>query len=87
MSKDLNEEPHGIIALNYNESSNMCANMFDVVDDNNNHCVVMSQRAKEHFTKKNWTTLNTYYKVVASEVDIIESIGGGSCRCMLVELF
>ena len=61
MSKDLNEEPHGIISLGYEESSNMCANMFDVVDSNGNHCVVMSQRAKNNFSKKNWKILNQHY--------------------------
>jgi hypothetical protein len=65
----------------------MCANMFDVIDSNGNHCVVMSKRAKDHYSEKNYRTLNQNYKVVASEVNIIEDIGGGSCRCMLVELF
>ena len=64
----------------------MCANMFDVRDKNNNHCVVMSKRARNAFTEKNLTELNQNYKLVVSDVDIIEAIGGGSCRCMLVEL-
>ena len=65
----------------------MCSNMFDVLDQNNNHCVVMSQRAHDAFSEENITTLNQNYKLVVSDVDIIEAVGGGSCRCMLVELF
>lgn len=40
---DLNFKTHEIIELNHEESSNMCANMFDVMDENGNHVVVMSQ--------------------------------------------
>lgn len=29
--------------------------------------------------------LNASYKMVVSNVDMIEAVGGGSCRCMLVE--
>ena len=79
--------PKKIINISFKESSSMCANMFDVLDKNGNHCVVMSKRARNAFTEKNSTELNQNYKLVVSDVDIIEAIGGGSCRCMLVELF
>lgn len=78
---------HEIIELSHHESGNMCANMFDVLDANGNHCVVMSQRAHDNYSPENLRTLNMNYKVIPSQVDIIEQIGGGSCRCMLVELF
>jgi hypothetical protein len=80
-------EPHDIIALSFEETGNMCANMFDVMDSKGNHYAVMSKRAKDSFSPDNWRTLSAHYRIVASEVDIIEQIGGGSCRCMLVELF
>lgn len=83
----LNSNPKEIMQISFNESENMCSNMFDVLDSNNNHCVVMSERAKNNFTEENLDTLNANYKVVSSDIDIIEKIGGGSARCMLVELF
>ena len=46
-SSKYNVEPKQILSLNHYESENMCANMFDVLDDNDNHCVVLSQRAFE----------------------------------------
>jgi hypothetical protein len=84
---DYNINPKEIISISNEESSNMCANMFNVLDENNNHCVVMSKRAKENFTEKNLDIIYQNYKVIVADIDIIENIGGGSARCMLVELF
>jgi hypothetical protein len=84
---ELNVNPKEIIDISFEESGNMCANMFDVLDKNNNHCVVMSKRANEHFSEKNLDIIYQNYKVVVGDIDIIENIGGGSARCMLVELF
>lgn len=83
---ELNVNPKEIIELSFAESENMCANMFDIIDNNDNHCVVMSKRANENFSSKNLDTLYQNYKVVVGDIDIIENIGGGSARCMLVEL-
>lgn len=84
---ELNINPKEIISISHEESSNMCANMFNVVDNNNNHCVIMSKRAHENFEEKNLDTIYQNYKVIVADIDIIENIGGGSARCMLVELF
>lgn len=83
----LNINPKEIITLSFEESANMCANMFNVLDINDNHCVIMSKRANEHFSEENLDTIYQNYKVVVADIDIIENIGGGSARCMLVELF
>lgn len=86
-SQDINVNPKEIINISFEESANMCANMFNVLDSNNNHCVVMSKRANEHFEESNLDTIYGNYKVIVADIDIVENIGGGSARCMLVELF
>jgi hypothetical protein len=86
-SNESNINPKEIISISFQESGNMCANMFNVLDENNNHCIVMSKRAHENFDEKNLDILYQNYKVVTADIDIIENIGGGSARCMLVELF
>lgn len=57
----------------------MCANMFDVINEDERHCVILSRRAANSFTKSNMDILKAYYNLVISEVNIIEEIGGGSC--------
>ena len=83
---ELNVNPKQIIELSFTESENMWANMFDIIDNNGNHWVVMSNRAHESFRARNLETIYSYYKVIIADIDIIENIGGGSARCMLVEL-
>lgn len=84
---EITQNDYEIIPLSFQECGNMCANMFDVLDNNGNHCVVMSQRAYDNYSRENLSILKQNYKVVPNKVDLIEQIGGGSCRCMLVELF
>jgi hypothetical protein len=86
-STETNINPKEIITISFEESGNMCANMFNVLDENDNHCVIMSKRAHGSFEEKNLDTIYQNYKVVIADIDIIENIGGGSARCMLVELF
>ena len=57
-SPEANQFPHEILTLNHYESENMCANMFDILDENDNHCVVMSQRAHQSYREMNLRTLN-----------------------------
>ena len=84
---DLNVRPKEIITISYQESENMCANMFNILDRNNDDCVIMSRRANSNFTKTNLDILYKDYKIIVADIDIIEQIGGGSARWMLVELF
>lgn len=85
---DLNPEgAHEILELSHKEIFNMCANMFDVLNLDNEHCVIMSKRAAENFTGPNFEKLQNSYKLVISDVTVIEDVGGGSCRCLLAEKF
>jgi len=50
--------------------------------------IVMSKRAKEGFERRGQLkALERHGKVVALDLDVIESVGGGSARCMLAEVF
>ena len=49
--------------------------------------IVMSSRAKRCLSKKQIEKLNNHGKIIHSDLDIIEKIGGGSARCMIAENF
>jgi hypothetical protein len=65
----------------------MCANMFNLVDQDGKNVLVMSDRSKRTFTNKHLNELASHYKIIAPNIDTIEHIGGGSARCMLAEKF
>jgi hypothetical protein len=47
----------------------------------------MSERARKNLRAKHLKTLSDNYKIISSDLSIIETIGGGSARCMIAELF
>jgi hypothetical protein len=84
---ELNYRPLEVIELSLRESASMCSNMFNLLDENHNHCVIMSDRAHRNFNEENLKILQKNYKLIVTKIDTIEHVGGGSCRCMCVELF
>jgi len=83
----LNKSPRKIIDINFDEMNNMGGNMIMLVNKKGEPCVVMSDRAKKHLRKHNLKTLEDNYKIISSDLTMIEHIGGGSARCMIAELF
>lgn len=51
------------------------------------HCVIMSERARKGLRSHNLKVLTDNYKIISSDLHMIETIGGGSARCMVAELF
>ena len=47
----------------------------------------MSERARLNLRHHNRIALERNYRIVASDLHMIETIGGGSARCMVAELF
>ena len=67
---------------------NFCGNCIEVRDRENNKILLMSTRAYKSFTKKNLIQLSSFYpKILQTDLTNIENIGGGSLRCMILELF
>jgi hypothetical protein len=47
----------------------------------------MSNKSLNGFKPENHKILSHNYKILASDISTIETIGGGSARCMLAEVF
>ena len=76
------------INISQEEVSNYCGNVIMLQNDKDEQVLVMSERARQSFTKKNMGELEkSYTNIVSSDLTTIETIGGGSARCMIAELF
>ena len=64
-----------------------CGNILQVNSSEWESRIVMSQRAHDGFTREQKDRLSQYGKLVPVNLDTIESIGGGSARCMMAEIF
>ena len=79
---------HRVITLSKEEVKNFCGNCIEVRDREDNKILLMSSRAYKSFTKKNLIQLSSFYpKILHTDLTNIENIGGGSLRCMILELF
>ena len=85
--KQRNRKPRKIIDIKYDEMLNMAGNMIMVQNVRGEDCVIMSKRARNGLTPDNLNTLQKAYRIVSSDLSTIETIGGGSARCMVAELF
>jgi hypothetical protein len=83
--KNLNLE---IIALDSNQLLHSFAgNMLEVQNQKGTKYLVMSQRAHRSLTTNQLEQLQRYVQVLPVSIDIIETIGGGSARCMMAEVY
>lgn len=79
---------HRVITLSKEEVKNFCGNCIEVRDRENNKILLMSSRAYVNFSKKNLLELSSFYpKILHTNLTNIENVGGGSLRCMILELF
>ena len=79
---------HRVITLSKEEVKNFCGNCIEVKDRDNNKILLMSSRAYSNFSKKNLLELSSFYpKILHTNLTNIENVGGGSLRCMILELF
>ena len=79
---------HRVITLSNEEVKNSCGNCIEVRDRENNKILLMSSRAYVNFSKKNLLELSSFYpKILHTNLTNIENVGGGSLRCMILELF
>jgi len=64
-----------------------CGNILQTASKTEKSVIAMSENAYKGFTKEQLAIMEKYGKIVAVPVPTIESVGGGSVRCMMAEVF
>jgi hypothetical protein len=65
-----------------------CGNILEVRSKTTrSNVIVMSERAYKGFTTEQKAKFEKYGKIVYSNIDLLEQVGGGSTRCMQCEIF
>lgn len=62
-------------------------NMLEVRNNQGEQLLVMSNTARLSLTEQQTSILTRHTRIVAPDIHTIESVGGGSARCMIAELF
>ncbi len=67
--------------------NHFCGNILEVRNQKNDAFIVMSENARQGFTKNQKIFLEQYGDILSFDLTVIEKIGGGSARCMMAEIF
>jgi hypothetical protein len=69
------------------QKSSFAGNMLQVVNDKGEHILVMSTQAFESLNEEQIATIEKTNRILHSSLETIETLGGGSARCMIAEVF
>lgn len=78
---------HQIIDITFDQVKNYGGNMLEVKTNDDKSLLVMSQSAFDSLTPTQKSELGKYSELLPLPIKTIETIGGGSARCMIAEIF
>ncbi len=85
--KHLKEDKKEVILISEEQVVHFAGNMLQVLGENDERFLVMSQSAKDCLTKQQVNSIEKHCKIISSSLTTIETCGGGSARCMMAEVF
>lgn len=81
-------ETHDVLELSMDQLRNNCGNALEVVGEGNQTYLTMSESALHALSSDQEEKILEYYpEIIAAPLDTMEKYGGGSARCMLMEIF
>lgn len=85
--KQLRESNKEIIKITEEQMYQFAGNMLQVLGANNQPFLVMSTAAHRSLTPEQVAALEKHGPILSSDLETIETCGGGSARCMMAEVF
>ena len=76
-----------IIEISESQMQQFAGNMLQVQNAEGKKFLVMSQSAYQSLTQEQISNIEKYSEIIYSDLETIETNGGGSARCMLAEVF
>lgn len=85
--ESLTENNKEIIEITEEQMHSFAGNMLQVKGSDEKRILVMSQQAHESLTEEQIRKLEEHSTILSSDLKTIETLGGGSARCMMAEVF
>jgi hypothetical protein len=67
--------------------NSFCGNILELRNHRGEPLIIMSEKARNGFTESQISSLEVHGEILSTSLETIETIGGGSARCMLAEVF
>lgn len=78
---------HDIVPITLAQMNSFCGNILEVKNRHGSPYIIMSQTAYEAFTETQREQLSRHALLLPIAIPTIETVGGGSARCMMAEIF
>lgn len=76
-----------LIEISYSQMNHFAGNMLQVKNKKGEKIVVMSSQAYKALSTEQVKTIESFNRIIHSDLTTIETNGGGSARCMMAEIF
>ena len=83
----LQETGHEVVEITQAQMSAFCGNVLELQNNEGERCLTLSQAAFDSFTNEQKAVLHKDKILMPFSISTIETVGGGSVRCMLGEIF
>ncbi|WP_028376322.1 citrulline utilization hydrolase CtlX [Leeuwenhoekiella sp. MAR_2009_132] len=83
----LKESGKEIISISEKQMHQFAGNMLQVANAEGKKYLVMSSSAHQSLNKGQIESISKYSEILSSDLETIETCGGGSARCMMAEIF
>jgi len=83
----LNHSGKKIIEISLEQMNCFAGNMLELRNTEGEKLLVMSKTARQSLTHEQVDLIEQHLRIVAPDIHTIETVGGGSARCMIAELF
>ncbi len=85
--KSFMETEKEVIEITFDQMYQFAGNMIQLRNSRGERFVIMSQVAKKSLTKAQIEKIEAHGKILSPDINTIETLGGGSARCMIAENF
>ncbi len=76
-----------VIEITHDQMNHFCGNMLQVENTQGEKFLVMSSQAYDHLSVHQIDLLSSFNPILHSNINTIETLGGGSARCMMAEVY
>ena len=87
VSSFIKESGKKLIEISENQVESFAGNMLELVNDKGESILVMSKLAEDSLNENQKNIITKYSRIISSDINTIETCGGGSTRCMMAEIF
>ena len=87
VSDTLTETGHRLVDITFEQMSKFAGNMLAIQTSDNKNILALSQSSVDSLTTAQKQDIESFCELVPLSIKTIETIGGGSARCMIAEVF